>query len=210
MTFVYVGKLGGWYLTHEMVDFVAKAVQIMPRMRWRVLSQSDPQAIRQSPAFALLNGQVTFAQVAPEEVPAELNKCHVGLSFVKPCVSKQASSPTKLAEYLAAGLPVVSTAGIGDSDAILTGNDAHGEEFNGNGALGRPVGVLVREFTAEAYSQVICELKALLDDPDTPWRCRAVAEQHFDLERVGWVRYRRLYRLLLGNPQSADSGESPA
>ena len=54
------------------------------------------------------------------------------MSFIKPCLSKLSSSPTKVGEYLAAGLPVISTAGIGDVDDLLTGRN--------NGGRG-PVGV---------------------------------------------------------------------
>ena len=41
---------------------------------------------------------------APVFSPVELAMADAGLSFIKPCLSKLASSPTKLAEYLAAGL----------------------------------------------------------------------------------------------------------
>jgi len=42
------------------------------------------------------------------------------------------------------------------------------------------------------------EVVALADDPDTAGRCRVVARESLDLEGVGWTRYRKLYRELLG------------
>ena len=48
----------------------------------------------------------------PGEVPRYLKAADVAISFIKPCYSKQSSSPTKIAEYLASGLPVVCNAGL--------------------------------------------------------------------------------------------------
>src|SRR5207244_8007720 len=38
-TLVYVGKLGGWYLTEAMIDFVTTAVRIDPTLRWQIWTQ---------------------------------------------------------------------------------------------------------------------------------------------------------------------------
>ena len=40
------------------------------------------------------------------------------ISFIKPFYSKIASSPTKYAESLAMGIPVISNRGIGDIDEL--------------------------------------------------------------------------------------------
>jgi glycosyltransferase involved in cell wall biosynthesis len=95
--------------------------------------------------------------------------------------------PTKIGEYLAAGLPVVANKGIGDVEEILRGR---GSETDG------PVGVLVEEFTEEAYRRAVRDLLVLLEDPSIRERCRRVAEEQLDLERIGWPRYRGLYERL--------------
>jgi glycosyltransferase involved in cell wall biosynthesis len=82
-------------------------------------------------------------------------------------------------EYLAAGLPVVSTAGIGDVDELL-------EE-------GR-VGVLVRELFPRAYEAAAREALELGRDAAARERCRAVAREKLSLTDVGIPRYDRLYR----------------
>ena len=58
--------------------------------------------------------------------------------------------------------------------------------------------MLLRDFTPDAYRAALPELLALLADPGTPGRCRAVAEEQLDLERVGWARYRQVYQQLIG------------
>jgi glycosyltransferase involved in cell wall biosynthesis len=108
-----------------------------------------------------------------------LRRAKAGLSFIKPAFSKIASSPTKIPEYLAAGIPVVSNAGIGDTDRSL---------------LDDRVGIVVRDFSRKAYDEAVVALLELLDDADLTARCRRSAYERFDLEKVGAERYRRLYR----------------
>ena len=122
-------------------------------------------------------------RVSPADVPRYLKAADVAVSFIKPCYSKLSSSPTKLAEYLAAGLPVVCNAGVGDVDAVVEGER---------------VGVIVRELNAEAYGAALKEVAALGREPGLAERCRAAARRRFDLKTVGDPRYRRLYRRLLG------------
>jgi len=186
---VYVGKLGGWYMSEEMCAFAAAAVEVEPTLRWHVYTQSDPVLLRPHVAAYGLDQRTTIGRVAPEDLGRELAKASASLSFIRPSLSKRASSPTKVGEYLAAGLPVVSNSGIGDVDELLTRSDAAG---------GKPVGALVREFSAGAYRSAAARLRTLMDDPTAPARCRAVAEAELDLERVGWARYRRLYARLAG------------
>ena len=76
-----------------------------------------------------------------------------GLSFVRPLPSKIASSPTKNAEYLAAGLPFVATAGVGGTDEIAEVTD---------------VVVLIDGFSGSEYERAIGEISHLLAAAGTP------------------------------------------
>jgi glycosyltransferase involved in cell wall biosynthesis len=117
--------------------------------------------------------------VPPSEIPAYLRRAKAGLSFIKPTFSKIASSPTKIPEYLAAGIPAISNAGIGDTDRTL---------------LDDRVGIVLRDFSREAYEAAVVALLELLDDADLAARCRRSAYERFDLKKVGAERYRRLYQ----------------
>jgi glycosyltransferase involved in cell wall biosynthesis len=197
-TLVYAGKLEGWYLTEAMVDFVATARDSLPGLRWHVWTQSDSGPLRRLLRSRHLEQQTTVGRATPEALPKELSKACAALSFIKPCLSKVASSPTKVAEYLAAGLPVVSTAGIGDLDALLTTSPESGSAGT--------IGVVVRACTQASYQEAMPRLLALLRDSHTAGRCRAAAAEHFDLERVGWRRYRDVYRRLMdGGARGDDS-----
>jgi len=182
---VYVGKFSGWYLEREMVDFFATARQQRPDLVFLVLTQSD-QAIIEGEFARVGAGADDYRvlRVAPEEVGRYLSAAEFGLSFVRPCFSKISSSPTKIGEYLAAGLPVVSTAGIGDVDGLLEGDH---------------VGVLVRELAAAGYETAAQAALALAADPEARERCRQVAREALSLEEVGIPRYDGLYRTVAGS-----------
>lgn len=181
---VYVGGLGGWYLTEEMAQLLAAAHAQDPATYSLILTQSAPELIRR-PLSALGVGEAGYRiqRVAPADIPRYLRAADIGLSFIKPCYSKLASSPTKFAEYLASGLPVICNPGIGDVDAVVEQDR---------------VGVLVPDFTTEAYLRALERADALRAEPDLPERCRASARGRFDLRAVGGVSYRRLYERVLG------------
>jgi glycosyltransferase involved in cell wall biosynthesis len=189
-TLVYVGKLGGWYLTEAMTAFAARALEALPSARWQVLTQSNPAALQPLLAQHAIVDRVDVGRVSPEEVPARLQGARAGLAFIKPCLSKLASSPTKVGEYLAAGVPVVTLAGIGDLDELLgQGDDA--------------VGVIVPGLQDEDFRAAMPRLLAMMRDPEIQMRCRRVAEREFDLQKVGWTRYREVYGALA--PQRTDT-----
>lgn len=115
----------------------------------------------------------------PSDVPSYLSAADAGLAFIKPCFSKQASSPTKYAEYLACGLPLIINAGIGDSDTLI------GDEN---------VGALVQRFAEDEYGRATAIIESMTSDADqTRRRTREVAERLLDVRRVGRERYAELY-----------------
>ena len=54
------------------------------------------------------------------ELPYSLGAVDVGTSFIIPSYSSKGVSPTKLAEYLACGIPVIANARVGDVEAIVS------------------------------------------------------------------------------------------
>jgi glycosyltransferase involved in cell wall biosynthesis len=193
--------LGGWYMAREMVDFFCVARRHLPGLRFLLLTQSAVATLRGEFARkGLDHGLYRCLKVAPDDLPAYLRMADFAISFITPSFSKIASCPTKMGEYLAAGLPVVYNAGIGDLDDLQP----------------ERVGVLVTAFDAHDYERVIREMEVLLRDRQaTALRCRSVAETQFGLSTTGVPQYLQLYaalenfrvRKLRGSAAQADANE---
>ncbi len=174
---IYVGKFGGWYMAAEMAEFFAVARDAIPDLHFLILTQGDRDEIARQLQLRGVPGGYTITSVPPDGLGAYLAAADFGISFIRPAPSKASSSPTKIGEYLGAGLPVVCTAGVGDLDALITSD----------------IGVLVSEHTEAVYRAVLDHSLALLACSETRDRCRAVARRELSLDDVGIPRYRRLY-----------------
>lgn len=181
---VYVGALGGWYLTEEMSELLATAHRRDTSTFSLILTQSDPEMIGEPlRRRGVKEEDFLVRKVEAAEVPHYLKAADVAISLIKPCYSKLSSSPTKIAEYLAGGLPVVSNTGIGDLDVVI-------EDDN--------VGVIVRSLNLAGYVEALGTIDMLRQDPQLPGRCRSSAKNRFDMEVVGGYKYRRLYWRIFG------------
>ena len=181
-TLVYAGSVGTWYMLDEMLDFFIAAREVDPDLRLLFLNRHEHGRIESVLHEKRLGApEVTVLAADFADVPHHLASAFAGFYFITPSYSKLASSPTKLAEYLAAGLPVVVSAEIGDSAAMVL---EHG------------VGVVVDSFETEQYRRKWTEFIRLVDaDPGIKDRCRDVAARWLSLE-YGAAQYRRVYELL--------------
>ena len=183
---VYSGSIGGWYMTGEMAAFFA-ALQKQksgPFFLW--LTQGETAIVDDAMrAAGVAETDYSVRSVAPADVPSWLNSGDAGIAFYRPGFSRLGTSPVKVSEYLACGLPVIISAGIGDSDEIL---------------VREQVGAIVRNFSDEEYARAASEIVNVAGNPQQiRQRSRNVAERLFDVRRVGVERYARLYGMVLGN-----------
>jgi glycosyltransferase involved in cell wall biosynthesis len=184
-TVVYSGSLDGWYLTEKMADFFASLVQQRHDAHLLWLTKGNHDRVRDlMKSRSISADNFSVLAVAPAEVPSYLAAADAGLAFIKRCLSKLASSPTKNGEYLACGLPLIINAGVGDSDSLINDWKA---------------GVLIENFTEEEYGTAIRKLEEMVAHPDVRQRARKVAEQLFDLNTIGVERYSALYQRVLGD-----------
>ncbi len=173
----YVGKFGGWYMGGEMARFFAVARQSHRDLHFLVLTQSDPDHITHELGRNGVNDAFTITSKPPERLPRYLAAADFGIGFIRPSPSKRSSSPTKIGEYLGAGLPVLCTAGVGDLDTLITPE----------------VGALVDEHSDRAYTAAAAAVMQLVGDADTRRRCHELAERELSLADVGIPRYLELY-----------------
>lgn len=180
---VYAGSVTGLYLLEEMGRFFLKIRERRAGgATLRIMTQSSSEAVAaRLLSVGLSREDFRVGAVAPAEVPAYLRRARLGLSFRKPTFSQIAASPTKIPEYLAAGLPVVCNAGIGDTDDLLKSER---------------VGIIVESFSEAGLAQAAERALALVSEPLLRTRCVEAARKHFDLHKVGGTRYRNVYRRL--------------
>jgi glycosyltransferase involved in cell wall biosynthesis len=178
---VYVGSFGGWYLTDSMLEFFATARRQDPGTFVLVLTQREAGIAERLQELGFGAGDYLVTKAAPAEVPRFLAASDIAISFIKACFSKQSSSPTKIAEYLACGLPIIANRGVGDIDELLEKNN---------------VGILLDGLDTTSFLKAIDAVGELGDAAE---RSKKVARDEFDLTRVGGERYRRLYTKLLSN-----------
>ena len=105
-----------------------------------------------------------------EDLPQVVASCHFGTVPIRmdTGVSAKAMMPTKVAEFWACGRPIAVTRGVGDLDGLVAKWKA---------------GVVLDSVSPGVLRERARELIELLEDPDTPGRCRRAAEEHFDLTR---------------------------
>jgi glycosyltransferase involved in cell wall biosynthesis len=163
---VYCGSLGAQYCPGQMIGFMQALLQRCPAARWLVLSaQGDAIAGELARRPEVASATVVKA-VDPADVPRLLACADLGLALRSPSFSMRAVAPVKLGEYLMCGVPVLATAGVGETDAI------------GSGA-GRLVGNMD---AAEVEAAVDWLVEAVLPDRDGfRERCAAAGRAVFSL-----------------------------
>lgn len=180
-TMGYVGSAGTWYLFDATVAAFRHLKELRPDARLLIVNRGEHALIRDKlEAGGVDPADVELRQAAPTEIPAQMARMDATMFFIKPVFSKQASAPTKLAEFLGCGIPCLSNSGVGDMAQILN------EER---------VGVAIDRFESAALMTGLQQLLSLLEEPGIQQRCVAAARKHFSLEQ-GVAQYAGIYRSL--------------
>jgi glycosyltransferase involved in cell wall biosynthesis len=111
--FVYSGSLSKWQCVREAVDLFVRLREIWPgRCRLVVMT---PQIDKLPPLLAGLETvAITAVSVPAEEIGSALSACDLGLLIRDDNSTNHSAWPNKLAEYLAAGLFVITSPGLTD------------------------------------------------------------------------------------------------
>lgn len=182
---VYSGSVGGWYLADKMADFFVELMKMKPNSHFLWLTGGSRDLVENLMSDRGVNpNQFSVRAVATAEVPTYLCASDAGIAFYKPTFSRLATSPVKLAEYLACGLPVVINAGVGDSDTFIDT---------------QRVGAVVRDFNETEYKRALVAIEDLMSE-EARERARRVAERFLDVRRIGVERYALLYEKVLNRP----------
>jgi glycosyltransferase involved in cell wall biosynthesis len=144
----YLGSLGTWYLLDEMLDVFKEIKTVYPLAKFLFITPDKESAILPSvreKGLQTRDFKILFATRA--ELPAKIKASDVSLVFIKTCYSKLASSPTKLGELMAMGVPVICNEGVGDVDIIIQ---------NAKGGLS------LKDFSTPSIQAVVQKLPSVL------------------------------------------------
>ena len=140
----YLGSIGGWYLTAEMLQFCKLLSKRIPAAKFLFISPHRHQEIKAIAArYEIPADKVLVKKASRVQVPALLSLSSYSVFFIKPCYSKQSSSPTKHGEIMAMGIPVITNSGVGDVAEIVQSCKS---------------GVVIDEFTDEVFESAINEI----------------------------------------------------
>jgi glycosyltransferase involved in cell wall biosynthesis len=177
----YVGTVGTWYLFDETVACFSQLLTIRPNSKIIIVNRGEHSFIRaRLTAAGLQNASIELITANHEEVPNLMAQMDAAVFFIRPVFSKQASAPTKLAEFLGCGIPCLVNEGVGDMSDLI--------EKEG-------VGVTLKSFDQNTLRSGLEVLLQMAADPTTKRRCVSAALKHFSLEE-GIARYSCIYQTL--------------
>ncbi len=175
---IYVGSTAGRYRVKEMLDFFALLHKTRAGSHFTILTSSSPQSVLEIVAKSPVPpGAVTVDSVPPDKVAGILAHQDLGLIFINGSLALLASSPTKLGEYLAAGLTVVAESTLGDLQRIL---------------VDESVGCLIDSGQPATWPGVLEEALRLCEHPGARQNARRTAAKYFSLAE-GVKTYIRAY-----------------
>ncbi len=130
----------------EMLDFFAVYLASYPAAKFLFITGDQHEQIRSKAAERNIPAdKILIRPALRKEVPASIALSTHSVFFIRATYSKISSSPTKQAELMAMGVPVISNAGVGDTDAII-------RKFHS--------GVITEGFSSAQYKKSIEELSA--------------------------------------------------
>lgn len=137
----YLGSVGGWYLVDEMMQFCKILADRMPSTKFLFISPHRHEVIRMAAATHWINpARIIIKKASRLEVPKLLSLSQYSIFFIKPCYSKQSSSPTKHGEIMAMGIPLITNSGVGDVETITNRYNA---------------GIIINEFTGQELTRAV-------------------------------------------------------
>lgn len=175
----YLGSVGGWYMTDQMFLFLKLLIQEDERYHMLLLTKDDPAKVKaEARSIGIPSRKMTVTYSARKDLPSYLSLSWCSIFFIRNSFSKIASSPTKHAELMGMGIPVICN-DIGDTGSII--------EQTGTG-------LLVNQFDEKTLTEVIGTIGEI--DVIDPAVVRQCSLDLFDL-KSGVQKYLQVYLRML-------------
>ena len=175
---IYSGSSAKWQNIPKIFSFAMRCHLKFDNFRLKVITYHSEEVKKILVEYGALLKITEIIEVNSDKVLEHLITANFSLLFRDDNIINNVSSPLKFAEYLSAGLPVVVSKGVGDTEEVIN-------KYK--------VGVILEE---DNYELAIVKLIELLKDRDIYRRCRIVAEKEFNLED-SFISYKSIYTSLL-------------
>jgi len=176
----YIGSLGTWYMTDEMLLFFSTLKQAKPDAKFLLLTPDNKDIImRKAHQFDLNENDFTIKYVQRKDIPKNVHASDFSIFFIKPAYSKKSSSPTKMGELMAMGIPLICNSNVGDVELIMKKSNA---------------GFCLSQLDKTTFEEIIPHLDSW--QTYTPKNIRENSKQFYDLEN-GLNLYFKIYQELV-------------
>jgi len=172
----YIGSLGTWYLTNEMLHFFSLLKKQISNAKFLIITQDNPEIILKNlHLFEINEEDIIIKSCSRNELPNIAHSSDFSIFFIKPSYSKKASSPTKMGELLAMGIPIICNNNVGDVEEIIRLTKG---------------GICIETLNDDAFKNTINQMLIFKNSPkDT----RVLSEKYFLLEN-GVRQYIECYK----------------
>jgi len=172
----YIGSIGTWYMLDEMLDYFKSLQKTKPNAKFLFISANVNEIFDAADAKNIDSSLIIVHSCLHAEVPNYISLFDQSIFFIKPSYSKKSSSPTKQAEIMAMGIPIICNDGVGDTSQIV-------EKYS--------AGTFVLDFTEQEYEHTQNSL-GKFDRTKTIQG----ANDYFSLEK-GVENYANVYSIIL-------------
>lgn len=184
----YSGSIGTWYMLDEMLMFFQHCNNLNPKSVFLILTSEDPNLIlTAAESMGIASENIIIKSCVRSEMPAHLSLMNAAIFFIKPLYSKKASSPTKFAEFMSMGIPVICNEGIGDMKSYF-------ENYN--------PGIILQAMEDSSLQNAASTVPKLFEID--PKELRLIAQKEFSLA-TGINTYLEIYNNLISGGISHSS-----
>jgi glycosyltransferase involved in cell wall biosynthesis len=178
--FSYLGSIGSWYLTGELMSFFKVVSETISQAKFLFISPDKREIIINAAKKAGLDeNRIIVKSAQRTEVPVLLSFSKFSVFFIKPCYSKQASSPTKHGEIMAMGIPVITNSGVGDVADIVEKSKS---------------GIVIKNFKQEEFKSVANKIASGISFDKN--EIKNSAREYYNLENAV-DKYDKIYKMIL-------------
>jgi glycosyltransferase involved in cell wall biosynthesis len=121
---LFLGSLGGAYPLAPVAEFFRCWAEGRDDARILFVTRHSPDDVLRNSAIAPLQDRVIVRAAERGEIPQLIAAADAAVSFILPGFCAIASSPTKVGEILAMGVPIAANAGVGDMASMLVDPNA--------------------------------------------------------------------------------------